>query len=285
MAIVYLQGAFLPEQEAKIPISDRGFQFGDGAYATVQVKQGAPLFLQTHLEQLTSQCVSFNLQFDPIDLSLVDELIRLNGAYEGIFRLKIYVTGGDAPQMHLPKRQGRVLMTLKRFIPKAIYPLTMGLFSSPYTLCHASFKSLAHLNRYYVMHEAHTQGLDDCVTATEKGVLLEAAFGNLFWVEQNTVYTPDPSLPLYFGVTIRNCLHIAKELGYRIEYVQQTVEQLPVSAVCFRTSSMQGVWPVARIGSKKFVLNKAIQSAFTDSAFTALTQSPLPHHFVGEGLR
>lgn len=260
MSFVYLEGEFVEEKEAKISVFDRGFQFGDGAYATIQVKEGVPLFLESHLEHLEKQCLSFHLLMPPVSRDTIEELIVRNQAFQGIWRLKIFITGGDSPEMSLPKRAGRVVAILKPFTPEPFKALSLGIFSIPYSSCHAPYKSLAHLNRFYVMEEAKRNGLDDCVTLTEKGVLLEASFGNLLWVYEKTVMTPDPSLPLYFGITLKNILNLAKEMGFEIKYVKWSLNELPQEAAAFRTNTMQGIRPIVQINGLDFKRNPTVET-------------------------
>lgn len=256
--IVYYDEQFIEQKEAKIPISDRGFLFGDGAYATIQVREGIPLFLEMHLKQLCSQCHSFHIKMPYVDHVMIERLIELNKANRGIWRLKIVVSGGDLSEMALPVRQGRVLIFITPFDSIKKEFLECTLFSTPFYLCHASFKTLAHLNRFYVMEEAKQKGVDDCVTTTERGILLEASFGNLFWVKGDHVYTPHPSLPLYFGVTIQNVLGLAQKMGYKTELIQLTLSQLPEEALCFRVNTMHGLCPVERIGDKYFCQERTL---------------------------
>ncbi len=252
MGIVYFDGVMMPEEEVRIPFSDRGFLCGDGAYATIQVNEGVPLFLMAHIEQLRAQCARFKLLMPPLDPEAVWELITLNQAVEGIWRLKVVVTGGESELMRLPERRGRMLIFLKPFELPPLKSLHLGVFSAPYTSCHASFKSLAHLNRYYVMEEAHRLGLDDAVTVTEGGILLETAFGNLFWIKEKTVYTCDPSLPLYFGITLKNALTMASKLNFKIEYVKWGLSEIPPHTTAFRTNTMQSIRSIAQIGERDF---------------------------------
>ncbi len=260
MNIVYFDGNYLQESAAALPLSDRGFQHGDGAYATIQVREGAPFFLEEHLILLEKQCSAFNLQMPPLERSDVEELICRNEAFQGIWRLKIFVTGGDSHENRLPLRKGRLIMVMKPFSPLPFKPLKLAIFPIPYWSCHASFKSLAHLNRFYVMEEAHRQNCDDCVTLTESGYLLEAAFGNLIWVREKTIFTPDPSFPLYFGVTLAKTLELAQELGFQVECVKMRLQDLPQEASVYRTNTMQGIRPVAQIGELSFPQNMTVQT-------------------------
>lgn len=156
-------------------------------------------------------------------------------------------------------------MVCKPFEPSAFKPLKVGLFSSPYHCCHASFKSLSHLNRYYVMEDAHHRNLDDCVTLTESGFLLEAAFGNLFWVVENAFFTPEPSLPLYFGVTIQKAVEIAENLGFEIHKVRIAPCALPEGAALFRTNTMQGLRPIIELGGRSFARHPILEPLFLNS--------------------
>lgn len=259
MTIIYCEGKFLGEGEPCIPITDRGFLFGDGAYATIQVREGIPLFLHHHLTKLRAQTASFGLTMPPIPLSFLSELIARNGATTGIWKLRIFVTGGDSPLNRLPQRQGRLLMTLHPFEPLPFAPLRMILFPYPFSVCHASFKSLAHLNRYYVMEEAHQKGCDDAVTLSDKGYLLEASFGNLFWVEEKKLYTPKRTLPLHFGVTITSVMEIAEELGLATQEVALCYEDLSETAHYFRCNSMGGIRPITALESKRFSRDLAFE--------------------------
>ncbi|MCC5831671.1 MAG: aminotransferase class IV [Chlamydiales bacterium] len=251
MSFVYYEGAFLPEAEARVPVTDRGLLFGDGAYATIQVREGIPLFLETHLERLAEQCRSFNLAMPPLKKRVINEIIRLNRAEERIWRMKIIVTGGDDPALHLPERRGRLLITLKPSETPSDKPLEIGIFPHPFHICHASYKSLAHLNRLYIMEEARRQGVDDCLTLTEGGIVLEAAFGNLCWVIGKRLYTPSRTLPLYFGVTLSKLIEGAKCQGYRVEEVEAKLDELPDEGAYFRTNTMGGVRPICSIGGYK----------------------------------
>jgi branched-subunit amino acid aminotransferase/4-amino-4-deoxychorismate lyase len=258
--IVYCAGDFISVEEARIPLTDRGFQFGDGAFATIQVQAGVPYFLDIHLARLEKQCRSFQLSMPLLSPDVVAELILRNGAYQGIWRLKIFVTGGDLLENRLPERRGRVLLLLLPFTPPPYKGLQMGIFPIPYSSCHASFKSLAHLNRLYVMQAAYERGEDDGITTTESGLLLEAAFGNLCFIEEGErlFYTPAPSLSLYFGVTISQVVQIAQAEGFAISYIQSPLSALPAACAAFRTNSMQGIRPIARIEHRHFTENTSL---------------------------
>ncbi|MDG1832053.1 MAG: aminotransferase class IV, partial [Verrucomicrobiota bacterium] len=50
--IVFLNGQFLPEEEAKVSVFDRGFLYGDGIFETLRVNNGKPFLLDRHIGRL-----------------------------------------------------------------------------------------------------------------------------------------------------------------------------------------------------------------------------------------
>ncbi len=253
---VYIRGEFVCKERATISVWNRGFLFGDGAYATLKVERGYPLFFKRHLEKLQQQCLALGIVMPACSLETVLQLIAHNQAHEGVWRLRIVVAAQENSLNRLPERGGELILLLDRYDHRPPSPLRLGIFPTPFNLCHASFKSLAHLNRYYVMEEAFRQGRDDCITVTESGIVLETAFGNLFWVDEGVLYTPSPHLPLHFGVTISQIVESALSRGMRVEKVERVLEELPERGSCFRCNTLGGIVPIQEIGEKKFLLSK-----------------------------
>lgn len=260
--IIYLDGEYIEEENAHLPITDRGFLAGDGVYATIQVRNGTPLFLDAHIQSLTKQAHALGLSFHPIDSEHVEKVIEKNSACSGIYKLKIILTGGDGPEMHLPhSRSARSLIFLKPHTPAPYAPLRCMLYPHPIHTPHTPLKSLAHLARYFIMQEALSHSLDDAITCTPDGALLETAFGNLCWFIDNTLFTPDPTLPLHFGVTISQTYLIAATLGYQTTYTRMPLSSLPPHTLLFRTNTMGGVRPIISIAERTFPRDMALETA------------------------
>ncbi len=85
---VFLNGQICLEQDAKIPINDRGFLFGEGIFTTIRVRQGKCEFLQSHLKRLEEQAKNLNFDISHLQFDWISKIIQYNKAYEGIWRLK-----------------------------------------------------------------------------------------------------------------------------------------------------------------------------------------------------
>lgn len=273
MGIVFLNQEFVPEEAAKVSVFDRGFLFGDGTYATIQVLEGVPLFARLHIARLKNVLDGLQITSPEIKDEWLRELIEKNDALKGVHRMRILITGGDEPSMRLaPRTFGNLIMTVKphKVIPYG--PLNLALFPHPAATEHSTFKSLAHLNRYYVMEYGQSLGLDDAVTTSTEGFLLEAAFGNLVWVVGRTVYTPDVSLPLHFGITITLFLEMMRTRGYETKFVRMPLSLVPEEALFFRVNSMSWIRPIASIGDRLFQRNLLLEESLCEQ-FSNLAQN------------
>ncbi len=250
MNIVCLDGKYLPEDQATIPINDRGFLFGDGLFTTILVRDGRPLFLKAHIKQLLRQCAELKISPPQIDEETITTLIEKNQATSGSWRLKIVITAGNSPDLALSSREyGHLLLTLTSYTPPPEKPLELVLYPHPIDHSHARVKSLAFLDRCTVMEYAREQGADDAVTQSADGVVLESAFGNLFWIYEGTIYTPDPALPLYYGVTLSQVL---EQTELPVRYGRWRVDEIPEEGSLFRTNSLTLIRPIARVGNYIF---------------------------------
>ncbi len=245
---VYLNGELVPQEDAKIPLNDRGALYGDGLVATVRVENGEPYLLQAHIDRLREQCEALSIRTPIPTESALRELIAV-GPTHPVQRLRIVVTGGTSFPFDLRPRTGSSYAFLEPYDYPTPTSLRMGLSQTPLTLAHARYKTMANFNRFWVSHEAKARGFDDGISVTPDQYILEASFGNLFWIHDNQLYYPDPSLPYYLGITLTNLL---EKVSFRLHEVMWTLKDLPVGSYCYRTNTMGGVVPISQIETYLF---------------------------------
>ena len=97
MNFAYVNGAFLPEGAALIPIQDRGFRFGDGAFETIALHAGRPYQFQWHMARLARGLEALRIPYDTGTIHApARELLSKNKAQTGFLRIQITRGRGSA---------------------------------------------------------------------------------------------------------------------------------------------------------------------------------------------
>src|SRR5688572_20870243 len=102
--LVFVNGCFVPEEQALVSAFDRGFVYGDGVFETIRIHNGQPFRWNAHLERLQTgaQFLRLGLPFSPDELRpLAQRLIDDNALKEGVVR--IVVSRGTGPRGYSPK--------------------------------------------------------------------------------------------------------------------------------------------------------------------------------------
>lgn len=221
-SIAYLNGQFLPFEQAQISIDDRGFQFGDGVYEVVRVYGGKPFRLNEHLIRLecSAQAVSI-----PITLAM-EEWRRV--VSEGIERSqmkesKVYIqiTRGVAPREHTFPSSSipTTVMTIREIA--SIDPSLRACGVSAITLedqrwGRCSIKSLNLLPNILAKQQAKEQGAFEAILI-KGGVVTEGTSSNVMMASQDVLVTPALNDQLLAGVTRQELLSLARQGGIQVE--------------------------------------------------------------------
>ena len=103
MSIVYLNGQFLPRNEAKLSVDERGFFFGDGVYEVTRVVRGRLFEWDRHARRLARGLrelrIDAGLDMNTIR-SLHERIIRENSLFDGQGTVYLQITRGAAPRTH-----------------------------------------------------------------------------------------------------------------------------------------------------------------------------------------
>lgn len=265
---ILLDEHFYPENQAVFPLTDRGFLFGEGIFTTIRVHEGKPEFLSQHLQRLKEHAQILKFSFPLLDLNRIKELIRLNEACTGTWRLKIVITIKRENQ-HLTN--GHVLATLTPYVEK-LAPCKLSLFPIPCYRPLAHLKSLSYLDLLYVKDYALAHGYDDAIMQTEKGYLLETSSANFFWIDQEGCWIPDLNLPYLKGILLTNLI---EQLSLPLHFVKKTLSQIPETAHLYLCNSLIHIQPVTAVGhftfkrsfEREHLLNNLLKEALLSSPF------------------
>lgn len=229
------KGEFVPLHQLELSPDDRAWAYGDGVFSTLKVEQQTPLFLEEHLERLQSHAASLGIAFPKILPAQIVTCVP-----PGDWKMKIILTGGSNTALGLPpKRAGDFVLVFSNLPPN---PKSWKVCRYPHVIESplARIKSLAYLERSMVTQYALDQGCDEALVCNSQGFLLEGGRSNFFWTLDHDFFTPNPDLPLLFGLTLKHEMERHRSQGFKIHYVQLTPEEIPQQAKLFAANSLIG---------------------------------------------
>jgi len=203
-SIVYLNGEFLPLEEAKIPVLDRGFIFGDGVYEVIPCYGGRLFRLEEHLRRLQHSLDGIRLR-NPLTLAewkeMLQRLVEANPAKDQ--SLYLQVTRGVAGRDHrFPEKSTPTVFAMSKPLPPAPPELlergvaAITLPDIRWQYCH--IKAISLLPNVLLRQQALEAGADE---------------GNLFIVEAGVLITPPKDHRLLPGITRDLVVELARNAG------------------------------------------------------------------------
>ena len=249
--LAYLNGQFLPLEEAKIPIEDRGFQFGDGIYEVIRVYRGAPFRSREHFLRFERSAQAISL---PCPLSgaeweaLVREGIDRSRCGEG--KVYIQLTRGVAPRDHRfpsPARPTFVMTFQDMGGDDGRQRHGVGAVTLPdLRWARCSIKSLNLLPNILAKQAANEAGAFEAILIRD-GLVTEGAASNVCLVKAGRLITPSLSDRLLAGVTRAVVLELAGQHGIAAAERAVREEELPQADEVFLIGTTIEVLPVVRL--------------------------------------
>jgi aminodeoxychorismate lyase len=251
--LVFLNGQFMPEAQAVVPINDRGFMYGDGLFETVRVVNNRPFCLAQHLERLARGAAFLKIKcpFTPEALQdFAGQLIGKNKMPDAI--LRVVLTRGPGERGYTPGAGGKptVVMSLHAAAPlenTIQWSLATLSFRVSATDPLAAFKTMNKLTQVLARMEAIEKGADEALLLNTKGEAAETASGNLFWVSRDRVCTVPTACGALPGVTRAVVLEICQTLGLPTDQRVIKPGALRNSEGIFITQSALGIVPVTTL--------------------------------------
>ena len=240
-----LNGRFLPASEASIPVSDRGFRFGDGVFETIRITDGVPYQWELHLARLLAGLSALRITPPAIDWkNYARTLLLKNTVRDGFLRL--CVSRGSGSQGYLPV-DATPTWLMECLPARPIEAPSCRLWLSSYTRPAASTlpanHKLAHgITSTLALLEAKENHCNEALLLTQTGQLSCASSANLFWITNDTIFTPALSTNCLDGTTRHTILQLT---GAR--EIVATAEVLNNTHALFLTSSRLEIWPVHEI--------------------------------------
>ena len=250
--IAYVNGHYLPEDQAKVSIFDRGFLFADGVYEVTPVVNGKLVDHDAHNERLDRSLSELQMAWPCTKEELTKvhtELIARNSLKEGIIYMQ--VTRGVADRMfNFPKDIKSSLVA---------FPQVMNLVDNPNAKTgvkvittpdirwlRRDIKSIMLLAPVLGKQEAYEKGAAEG-WMVEDGFITEGTSSNAYIVVGNKIITRPLSNRILAGCTRRALFRMASEHGVEIEERLFTPDEAYKADEAFLTSASQFVMPITEI--------------------------------------
>lgn len=252
---VYLNGEFLPIEQAKVPVLDRGFIFGDGVYEVIPVYSRRPFRLPEHLARLNASLSAIRID-NPCSQArwteLIERIIDANPWDDQSVYLQ--VTRGVAPRNHL--FQKGLTPTVFIMSDPLVTPTSALIESGAAAVVLQDFrwlrcdiKSVSLLGNCLLRTMAADQGAIEAILVRD-GFLTEAAASNVFIVRSDTVLTPPKSHLMLPGTTYDVVLEILQTNGIAYEVRPVTEAELRSADEIWCTSASKEVLAITTLDDR-----------------------------------
>ncbi len=251
--IVFLNGKFLPDADAVVPLNDRGLLYGDGLFETARVVNGRPFRLAQHLERLHrgADFLKIKLPFSPKEIvEIAGQLIEKNSLPDAV--LRVMLTRGPGERGYTPNAADKPTLALTMYpLPAACHDeslqwsMVTSKFHIPASDPISGFKTTNKLLNVLARVDAQERGADEALLLNTNGEVAESAGGNVFWVYQNRICTVPSGRGVLPGITRAVVLEICQSLGLETNKRVVKPAQLQKSEGIFVTQSIYGIVPIA----------------------------------------
>jgi D-alanine transaminase len=255
--IAYVNGRFLPLEEATIPIMDRGFLFGDGIYEVTAVIGERFVDNEPHLARLDRSLGAIGIR-NPHTveewIALQSELVQRNGMKEGVVYIEV-TRGTFEREFTCPEEiaPNVVMFTQARNVldnpvaEKGVSAITV----EDQRWARRDIKSTALLAQVLAKFEARRAGVAEAIMV-EDGVVTEGASSTIFIVTNaGSLVTRPLSSAVLPGVTRRSVMRLARETGIHVEERLFTRQDMLAASEVFYTSASAFVMPVTEVDGER----------------------------------
>jgi len=254
MSTVYLNGEYLPEDEARISPNDRGFLFSDGIYEVTPAYRGRLFGWTGHVQRLLKGLCALRIDQDVSGLKAMHEQLLDENDLRDAETSLVYmqITRGAAPRTHA--------------FPKTPVPPTVYAYAKAWSRpsperwergfeavsvpdrrwARADIKTVSLLPNVLAQQASVDAGVDDALLIRD-GMAVEGAHQNFFAVFGGTLVTHPASNVILHGITRAYVLEIARDLGIPVEERAIMVESLKYAEEAFFTGTTTEVRPTTRI--------------------------------------
>jgi branched-chain amino acid aminotransferase len=254
--VIFLDGKFVPESEAKVSVFDHGLLYGDGIFEGIRFYNGRVFKLEEHHDRLWDSARSIALEIPLSREAMTEallETVRRNDLRDGYIRQ--IVTRGVGDLGLNPARCKRasviIIATSISLYPKEAYEhglciVTCATRRPGAAVLNPAVKSLNYLNNVMARIEANLANADEALMLNDEGNVAECTADNVFIIKKGHVFTPPIAAGALRGITRSVIFDVAAELDIPIRETDITRHDVFIADECFLTGTAAEAIPVIK---------------------------------------
>ncbi|MBP6859971.1 MAG: aminotransferase class IV [Candidatus Pacebacteria bacterium] len=251
--VAFLNGAFLPLQEAKVGILDLGVLRSYGVYEGITVIGGKPFRFEDHWQRLLKSAAALSLTIpierDAFEAALIE--IAKRNSPDTRATVRVVLTGGEAlgGLEHVPGRETFFINCEPAFVlAPEVFTDGVSLITSEHQRMMPEYKTINYINAVMLQPKRRAANALE-ILYHANGNMLECSTSNAFIVKDKVVITAKEGV--LHGITRKVILELAAEAGYKTEERAVSMDDVWNADEVFITSSFKDVVPVIRIDDRK----------------------------------
>jgi branched-chain amino acid aminotransferase len=222
--IIYIDGKFYPEEEAKISVFDHGLLYGDGVFEGIRAYEGRIFKLEEHLARLEDSAKAILLKL-PLSRKEIEKAVletcQKNKMKSGYLRL--VVTRGKGYLGLSPDRCKKPTIIIiasdlelypEKYYREGLKVVTGATWRQSPAALDPGIKSLNYLNNILAKIEGQLAGAQEVILLNPQGLVSECSGDNIFFIRHGALITPKLSSGALNGITRATVLEIAREAGW-----------------------------------------------------------------------
>ena len=254
---IYLNGQFMPIEEAKISVLDRGFIFGDGVYEVIPVYSRKAFRMESHLQRLQHSLDGIRLSNPHSEgewAAIINELIKHNTALDQY--LYLHITRGVAKRDHAfpnPPVKPTVFMMSSPLLTPPAELLRSGVgavSAADNRWLRCDIKAIALLPNVLLRQMAVEAGCAETILIREDEFMTEGAASNIFVVKNGKLLAPPKGNLMLPGITYDVVLEIAAANNIPVEVRRIAATEVFDADELLLTSSTKEVLAITTLDGK-----------------------------------
>jgi branched-chain amino acid aminotransferase len=252
MKIYYVDGKFVPADQAVIPVNDLALLRGYGVCDIMRTYRGKPYFLNDHIQRLENSAseIGLSLPWQTREIKdIVLETLHRNTAVDEA-NIRIIITGGPSSDFFYPQGSPRliVLVTDMTALPDTWYTKGVKVITHPLERSLPDAKVISYIPAAMALKQAKAEGAIEALYINRNKEAMEGSTSNLFAFFGQTLVTPREGV--LKGITRQAILSLATPL-YTIKEKAIPLEHLLTASEVFITGTNKGIVPVVQIDTTR----------------------------------